>query len=121
LFSHPGETAFLPVFGRGTERRTIMAAYLIQFSFTPKGVENIRESPARVEAAKRTVRELGGAVRAFYAILGSEFDTFFIIDAPNELKAGEMALAIAAHGQVRTRTQRLFTEEEYRTLCSSLP
>lgn len=98
-----------------------MATYLIQFSFTQKGVENIRESPARVEAAKRTVRELGGEVKSFYALLGSEFDTLFVIDAPNELKAGEMALAIAAHGQVRTRTQRLFNEEEYRTICATLP
>ena len=75
-----------------------MATYLIQFGFTQKGMENIRESPARVEAAKETVHKLGGEVRAFYAILGSEFDTMFIVEAPNEQRVGEMVLAIAERG-----------------------
>jgi uncharacterized protein with GYD domain len=98
-----------------------MATYLIQFGFTQKGVENIKECPARVEAAQQTVRNLGGQVKAFYGIMGSEFDTMFIIEAPNELKVGEMVLAIAARGYVRTRTHRLFSEEEFKAIISSLP
>jgi uncharacterized protein with GYD domain len=98
-----------------------MATYLIQFGYTQKGMENIKDSPARVEAAKQTVRKLGGEVKAFYAILGSEFDTMFIIEAPNDQKVGEMVLAIAVFGYVRTRTNRLFNEEEFKTIISSLP
>ncbi len=98
-----------------------MATYLIQFGFTQKGMENIRESPAWVEAAKDTVRRLGGEVRAFYAILGSEFDTMFIVEAPDEQKVGEMVLAIAVNGFVRTRTHRLFNDDEFRAIVSSLP
>lgn len=98
-----------------------MATYLIQFGFTQKGVEQIRESPARVETAKETVRNLGGEVKAFYGIMGSEFDTMFIIEAPNDQKVGEMVLAIAARGYVRTRTHRLFSEDEFRSIISSLP
>lgn len=98
-----------------------MATYLIQFGFTQKGVENIKDSPARVEAARKTVHSLGGEVRAFYAIMGSEFDTMFIIEAPNDQKVGEMVLAIAMRGYVRTRTLRLFNEEEFKTIVASLP
>ncbi len=98
-----------------------MATYLVQFGYTQKGMENIKDSPARVEAAKQTVRKLGGEVKAFYAILGSEFDTMFIIEAPNDQKVGEMVLAIAVFGYVRTRTNRLFNEEEFKTIISSLP
>jgi uncharacterized protein with GYD domain len=36
----------------------------------------------------------------------------FIIEAPNDQKVGEMVLAIAARGYVRTRTHRLFSEDE---------
>ncbi|HEX8960197.1 MAG TPA: GYD domain-containing protein [Geobacteraceae bacterium] len=97
-----------------------MATYLIQFGFTQKGMENIKESPARVEAAKETVRKLGGEVKAFYAILGSEFDTMFIVEAPDERRVGEMVLAIAARGYVRTRTNRLFSDEEFRAIVSAL-
>ncbi len=98
-----------------------MPTYLVQFGYTQKGMENIKDSPARVEAAKQTVRKLGGEVKAFYGILGSEFDTLFIIEAPNDQKVGEMVLAIARSGFVRTRTNRLFSEEEFKTIISSLP
>lgn len=98
-----------------------MATYLIQFGLTQKGVENIKESPARVDAARQTVRNLGGEVKAFYGILGSEFDTMFIIEAPNDQRVGEMVLAIAVHGFVRTRTHRLFSEDEFKSIISSLP
>ncbi len=98
-----------------------MATYLIQFGFTQKGIENIRESPARVETAKKTVRALGGEVKVFYATLGGEFDTLFIVEAPDDRKVGEMALAIASRGFVRTRTHRLFSDEEFRSIVSALP
>ncbi|HJV67355.1 MAG TPA: GYD domain-containing protein [Geomonas sp.] len=97
-----------------------MSTYLIEFSFTQKGVENIKESPARFEAAKRMIREQGGEVLAFYASMGSEFDTLFIMEAPDEKKAGEMALAIAKQGYVRTRTHRLFDDNEFKTLLDQL-
>ena len=98
-----------------------MATYLIQFSFTQKGLEQIKESPARVAAAKETIRTMGGEVRVFYAILGSRYDTMFIVDAPDDKKVAEMALAIAMGGNVQTRTHRLFKEDEFKAIISSLP
>lgn len=98
-----------------------MAAYLVQFSFTQKGMEKIKESPARVEAAKQAFRTGGGEVKAFYGILGSQYDTMFIIEAPNDEKVAEMVLAIGALGNVRTRTHRLFSEDEFKTIIASLP
>lgn len=98
-----------------------MPTYLVQFGYTQKGMEHIKDSPARVEAAKQTVRKLGGEVRAFYAIMGSEFDTMFIIEASDDQKVGEMVLAVAMSGFVRTRTNRLFGEEEFKTVIAALP
>lgn len=98
-----------------------MAAYLIQFSFTQKGMEQINESPARVASAKETIRRMGGEVKVFYGILGSQYDTMFIIEAPDDGKVAEMVLSIAALGNVRTQTHRLFSEEEYKSIISSLP
>ena len=98
-----------------------MATYMILFSFTQKGVEEIKESPARVTAAKEIIRKMGGEVRAFHMILGSQYDTMFILDAPDDEKLGVMVLAIARLGNVRTQTHRLFSEEEYRKIISSLP
>lgn len=98
-----------------------MHTYIVFFGFTAQGVSNIKDSPARVEAAKRTVKSMGGEVKAFYGILGSQFDTIFILKAPGDKAVAKMVLAIAAGGNVRTETHRLFTEDEYRSIISSLP
>lgn len=98
-----------------------MATYLMLFSFTQQGIEKIKESPARVEAAKRTIHQMGGEVQAFYGILGSQYDTMFIVKAPNDEKIAEMVLAIAMLGNVRTQTHRLFSEDEFSRIISSLP
>jgi uncharacterized protein with GYD domain len=98
-----------------------MASYLVLFGFTSQGIQQIKESPARVEAAKQTVRSLGGEVKAFYGILGSAHDTMFIVEAPDDEAVAKMVLTIAAKGYVRTESHRLFTEDEYRKVIRSLP
>jgi len=98
-----------------------MATYMILFRFTQKGIEEIKDSPARVTAAKEIIGKMGGEVRAFYAILGSQYDTMFILDAPNDEKLGGMVLEIARLGYVRTQTHQLFNEYEYGKIISSLP
>ncbi|SCZ63117.1 GYD domain-containing protein [Thiohalomonas denitrificans] len=98
-----------------------MKLYAIFFGFTAQGIENIRQSPARVETAKEIVRSLGGEMKTFYGILGSEFDTIFILEAPSDEAVAKMALVIASGGNVRTQTHRLFTEEQYGNLISELP
>lgn len=97
-----------------------MHTYIIFFGFTGQGIKNIKDSPARVEAAKETVRSMGGKVKAFYAILGGQFDTFFILEAPDDVTVAKMVLSIASAGNVRTETHRLFTEGEYGKIMSSL-
>jgi uncharacterized protein with GYD domain len=94
---------------------------MILFNFTQKGIKEIKDSPARVTAAKEVIRKMGGEVRAFYAILGSQYDTMFILDAPNDEKLGGMVLAIARLGYVRTQTHRLFSEDEYGKIISLDP
>ncbi len=97
-----------------------MHTYLVFFGFTGEGIKKIKESPVRVEAAKKTVKSMGGEMKAFYAILGSQFDTLFILDAPDDEAVAKMVLAIASGGNVRTESHRLFTEDEYRNIISAL-
>lgn len=106
--------------GNAENGEATMNTYIIFFGFTTQGIENIKQSPTRVEAAKDTVRSLGGEVKAFYGILGSEFDTIFIVEAPDDEAVSKMVLTIATGGNVRTQTHRLFTEDQYRRLISEL-
>ena len=98
-----------------------MAMYLMNFSFTQQGMENVKDVPARVTAAKKIVKSMGGKVKAFYGILGADYDTMFILEAPDEESVAGMALAISSLGNVRTSTHRAFSEEEFGKLLSSLP
>ncbi|KPV41930.1 hypothetical protein AN478_00060 [Thiohalorhabdus denitrificans] len=99
-----------------------MNTYMILFGFTDQGIRDIKESPARVEAAKEMVRSMGGEMKDFYGILGHpHYDTIFIFDAPDEEAVAKAVLAIAAGGNVRTESHRLFSEDEYRKVISDLP
>ena len=98
-----------------------MQTYVMMFQFTPKGIEHIKESPPRVEAAKKIVKNLGGEVRSFYAMLGGPCDTLLMFDAPNDEAVTKMALAIGSLGFVRTDSHRLFNEDEFRKIVAALP
>jgi len=97
-----------------------MATYLMTFTFTQQGIQEIRNSPDRVEAAKKTIREMGGEVKVFCAVLGADFDTMFLLEAPDDQAAARMALAISALGRVRSTTRRAFTEDEFRAISSGI-
>ncbi|HEY3444821.1 MAG TPA: GYD domain-containing protein [Myxococcales bacterium] len=94
--------------------------YLMLFRYTQKGVENIRESPKRVEATKQLFRSVGAEVKAFYLLLG-EYDTCFLVDAPNDESIAKASLALAARGYVRGETYPAFNEGEFGKMISTLP
>jgi uncharacterized protein with GYD domain len=97
-----------------------MATYLMTFSYTQQGIQKIKESPGRVEAAKKTIRSLGGEAKAFYGIIGAEYDTMFILEAPDDEAVAKMALAIGSQGNVHTSTHRIFSDEEFKRIISGL-
>lgn len=98
-----------------------MNTYVIFFNFTQQGMQNIKDSPKRVQDAKEVVKSMGGEFKEFYALLGSKYDTMFIVQAANDEAIARMVLAIAKKGSVTTDSHRLFTEAEYSKVISSLP
>ena len=97
-----------------------MATYIVLIRWTPQGIENIRESPGRLDAFKNLVREQGGEVKAFYMVTG-QYDGVTIIDAPGDEAVAKAVLAAGGQGNVRTETLRAFSEEEYRKIVTALP
>lgn len=97
-----------------------MAKYLMLFHFTPRGIEKIEESPARVNAAKNLCRELGGEVKHFYGLLG-RYDTMFVVEAPDDETIARISAGLGKLGNVRAETMRAFSEDEYREILSALP
>jgi uncharacterized protein with GYD domain len=97
-----------------------MPTYITLISYTQRGVENMKESPARLDAAKEVFKSMGAELKAFYLAMG-RYDAVVISEGPNDETATKLALTIGGAGAVRTETMRVFNEDEYRRLVSELP
>jgi uncharacterized protein with GYD domain len=95
-----------------------MSTYFVFFNITEQGIKAIQDSPARIEAARGMFEEQGVTVKDHYALLGSFYDTVFILEAPREEPVTKVALKVASLGNVRTSTHRAFTQEEWKDLVS---
>jgi uncharacterized protein with GYD domain len=94
--------------------------YITLLRYTAKGIEGIKQSPARTESAKKSFQLLGGKMHAFYLTMG-QYDAVVVSEFPDDESAAKATLAAGALGSVRTETMRAFTEEEYRKIVASLP
>ena len=97
-----------------------MPTYISLINYTQKGAENIKESPNRLEAAKKAFQAMGAEVKEFYLVMG-RCDIICVCEAPDDETIAKVALAIGSRGEVRTETLRAFTEDEYRKIISELP
>ncbi len=97
-----------------------MPTYINLLRYTQKGIENIKEGPARLDAAKQAYKAMGCEIKSFYLVIG-QYDAVVISEAPNDDAVANLALAIGSKGNVCTETLRAYTEDEYRKLVSSLP
>jgi uncharacterized protein with GYD domain len=97
-----------------------MPTYVILIQFTQKGIEAIREGPARLDVARRAFQERGARLKDFYLVTG-RYDAVAVAEAPDDATVAKLALTIASRGNTRTETLRAFTEEEYRGIVADLP
>ena len=97
-----------------------MATYITLLKYTQQGITRIKESPARLDAARKLYGSMGASMKAFYLTLG-RYDAIVIAEAPDDETAAKFALAAGSLGNVSTETLRAFTEDEYRKLIAALP
>jgi uncharacterized protein with GYD domain len=97
-----------------------VATYISLIKWTQKGIENVKESPARFDAAKKAFKAAGSEVKAFYLVMG-QYDMVMVSEGPGDDTAAKLALAVGSQGAVRTETFRAYTEDEYREIIAALP
>jgi uncharacterized protein with GYD domain len=97
-----------------------MATYISLIQYTQQGLAAIKESPKRLDAARKAFEQAGVKIKEFYLVMG-EYDIVIVAEAPNDEAITKTSLMLASKGNVRTRTSRAFTEPEYRKLIDSLP
>lgn len=96
-----------------------MPTYIILANWTQKGIENIKESPNRLDAAKKAFQAAGGELKEFFLVMG-KYDMVVVGEAPDDESVAKLALTLGSGGNLRTETLRAFTEDEYRQIIANL-
>lgn len=97
-----------------------MPTYLTLAHWTKAGLEKIKESPSRLDAARKLIESSGGKVKDFYMLMG-QYDIALVIDVPDDATLARVNLSLASKGSVQTETHRAFTEDEYRKILAAIP
>ena len=98
----------------------VMPTYVSLLRYTQQGIQNMKDSPNRLETAKKMFKEMGGELKEFYLALG-RYDAVVISEVPDGETAAKIILTIGGVGAVRTETFRVFEEDEYRRIFADLP
>jgi uncharacterized protein with GYD domain len=97
-----------------------MPHFVTLVHYTQQGIAKIKESPARLDAAKKAAEAAGGKIHGWYLTMG-QYDAVLISEFPTDEAAAKFTLASGALGNISTETLKAFTESEYRKIVSSLP
>src|SRR5215470_6281869 len=96
-----------------------MPTYIALLKWTPQGLQNIKQSPSRLDAARKGFEAAGVKMKDFYMVTG-QYDMVTIVEAPDDITLAKAILSSAAQGSITTETCRAFTEDEYRRIMSGL-
>ena len=97
-----------------------MKTYIALVNWTQKGIQEIKESPSRLDKAKAIVAKAGGEMTSFYMTVG-RYDMIAIIEAPDDATYAGVMLSLGSKGGVRTDSLSAFTEDEYRKIIARIP
>jgi uncharacterized protein with GYD domain len=96
-----------------------MPNYISLCRWTASGTEKLKDSPARLDAARKTLADNGVKLLSFYMTMG-KYDMVIIVDAPSDEVLAKAMLPILAGGKLVMQTSRAFDEAEYRQILGSL-
>src|SRR5437764_10223159 len=104
---------------RRSRGRPAVPSYVMLANWTDQGARQVKDSPRRLDAAKRALIEMGGEFKSLYMTMG-EYDVVVLYEAPDDAVAARFTLLLAQLGSVRTKTLKAFPEAAYRGVIHSL-
>ena len=96
-----------------------MSNYVILVRFTDQGIQNIKDGPARLDAARKSYEAVGAKIKDFYLTMGA-YDAVAIIEAPDDQTMAKLSLEVGSKGTSRSETLRAFSEDEFRSIVAAL-
>jgi uncharacterized protein with GYD domain len=97
----------------------VMATYVNLYKFTEKGMQTIKETTKRFEAAKKAAAQAGVTLKDAYWLQG-KYDLVVISEAPDEIAAAAFLLGVAKLGNIRGETLRAFPPAEMEKILAKV-
>jgi uncharacterized protein with GYD domain len=83
------------------------------------GISKIKDSPSRLDAAKKAAEAEGGKIHTWYLTMG-QYDAVLISEFPSDEACARFTLSSGALGNISTETLKAFDEAAYRKIISAL-
>lgn len=96
-----------------------MTTYILLAKWTDQGIQNVKDSPRRLDTAKKALKEMDGEFKSFFLTMG-DYDMVAVYEAPDDAVAARFNLQLGMLGNIRTRTLKAFPEAAYREIVTSL-
>jgi uncharacterized protein with GYD domain len=97
-----------------------MPTYITLLKWTPQGLQNVKQSPSRVDAARKAFQVVGVTMKSFFMVTG-RYDMVAVVEAPDDAALAKALLATTSMGSITSETCRAFSEDEYRQIIAGLP
>jgi uncharacterized protein with GYD domain len=96
-----------------------MTTYVMLANWTDQGIQKVKDSPLRLDTAKKALKDMGGEFKLVFLTMG-DYDMVAIYEAPDDAVAARFNLQLGMLGNIRTRTLKAFPEAAYREIINSL-
>ena len=96
-----------------------MGHYVTLIRYTQQGASKIKESPARLDAARKAAEKAGGKIESWFLTMG-KYDAVIVSEFPGDDAAANFMLKTGSLGNVTTQTMKAFTEDEFRKIVASV-
>ncbi len=96
-----------------------MPHYVMLLRYTQQGIAKIKDSPTRLDAARKAAEAVKGKIHSWYLTMG-RCDAVLIAEFPDDETCAKFALSVASQGNVTTETLKAFNELEYRKIIGSM-
>jgi uncharacterized protein with GYD domain len=96
-----------------------MPTYISMLRWTEQGASALKDSPKRLDAARKAFKKLGAEIKDVYLTMG-RYDLVCVIEAPDDGTAARALLLLGSQGNVQSETLKAFPEAEYRKIVRSV-
>jgi uncharacterized protein with GYD domain len=96
-----------------------MPHYVSLVHYTQQGISKIKDSPGRLDAARKAAEAEGGKIHTWYLTMG-QYDAVLISEFPSDEACAKFSLSAASLGNISTETMKAFPEAEFRKIIGSL-